>query len=537
MHAVGAFKADVKAVVAEQGLHVSNWKNGSYRTLSYQANREILEDAFKQQGLLKDIFSPLSLIFERSCKTVARLEAKRCEVEKRGGEHFKVVSDFVAARVPCKVREMADKIDCIRKIVRERNGLIYVRGETQEQPHGSFKKGTSFSDIVQFVYVYLEEIGYPIEFQVGHPFAFHTFTIDSKLRDDPQCGLVDLWKEDFYTKVRSAILNPTNKNLFDEIEQIAKGLHQGEIPQELNKLLINIFLESCETLRDFKDFVRSHPDLDIAFHKNELIDCYARLANPCEYYVYNAKVIRKDVQREIESESFVHKIEPADVREKMHGSITFCKKLLGYIPEDPVVDYSPSKEVFMRANERNMPIKMSCGQAIRFACEVGVDLTKLNLSLFTDSVLEESLEKLVASCPNIRSFVLGSCIVNSQTYGFDPVVEILKIPSIEEFTLSDRIITDAGYEAMKRLKAVDVYNASFQDSAAAILAKSTTLETLKIQGRVGYGGFRGGISDQALEDFKNCKTLKHLDIHCQTGVSQEAIKALREARPDLTVKH
>ena len=105
----------------------------------------------------------------------------------------------------------------------------------------------NFKDIIQYVYVYLDQIGYIIEFQIGSEFATHSFTINSSLRDNPNCGKIDLWTEDFYDDVKTYILNKANNIEFNDIEakhnilNKANDIHQNNTPNEL-LIILNKFL-------------------------------------------------------------------------------------------------------------------------------------------------------------------------------------------------------------------------------------------------------------------------------------------------------
>lgn len=154
---------------------------------------------------------------------------------------FKVVSDFVAVRVPCEVTEIQGKIDRIRDIVLANRGQMHIRGASTERPYGFFMtQDKKYTDITQYVYVFLEKVGYPIEIQIGHQFASHTFTIDSALRDNKECGKVDLWKDNFYSDVKKFILDKANgekPGLTEAIQAKAESLHQNKVPVGLQEIL------------------------------------------------------------------------------------------------------------------------------------------------------------------------------------------------------------------------------------------------------------------------------------------------------------
>ena len=238
------FRGSIAKTVGELSLAESNWKLPEWQKLYPTISQEVLNDAFSQHGTVRGMFADIGELTQRSCKSFARVQKKMTEQYPGRENYFKVVSDFVAVRVPCEVTEIQAKIDRIKEIVLENKGAMHVRGSSAERPYG-FCMGPDkkFTDITQYVYVFLEKVGYPIEFQIGHPFAAHTFTIDSALRDNPTCGKVDLWKNDFYTDVKKYLLAKANGEVPTPKEGIlakAAALHDQKIPQELEVILNKI---------------------------------------------------------------------------------------------------------------------------------------------------------------------------------------------------------------------------------------------------------------------------------------------------------
>lgn len=80
-----------------------------------------------------------------------------------------------------------------------------------------------------------------IEFQVGHPFAAYTFKVDSILHDNPNCGLVDLWKGNVYGIVKAFLLAQANhtvvEGMKDEALDAIHTLFNGNVPGELKKII------------------------------------------------------------------------------------------------------------------------------------------------------------------------------------------------------------------------------------------------------------------------------------------------------------
>jgi hypothetical protein len=235
------FRGCLATTVKELSLAESNWKAAGWQKLWGGISQEILKDAFNQHDTVHSLFATVGAITQRSPKPLARVQKKMTEQTPGRENFFKVVSDFVAARVSCEVTEIQAKIDRIREIVLANGGVIHIRGSSSERPYGFYLgPDKKYTDITQFVYVFLEKVGYPIEFQIGHPFAHHTFTIDSALRDDPTCGKVDLWKNNFYNDVKKYLLDQANGQApaaKDDLLAKAAALHDQKTPQELNAIL------------------------------------------------------------------------------------------------------------------------------------------------------------------------------------------------------------------------------------------------------------------------------------------------------------
>jgi len=233
---MNSFKNNLDNIVKEISLNELNWKSEKWESLFVFINQEILTDAFEKHELVKSIFPEINDIITRKCKTIARVEKKM----KEQMDYFKVISDFLAVRLHCDVNQIKDKIDYIKTIVSLNKGYFHIRGSSIERPYGFFlDSNCNFKDIVQYMYIYLEQIGYIIEFQIGSEFATETFKIDSSLRDDPNCGKVDLWTKDFYADVKTFILNKSNNIEFNNIEAKnnifikANDIHQNNIPDNL----------------------------------------------------------------------------------------------------------------------------------------------------------------------------------------------------------------------------------------------------------------------------------------------------------------
>lgn len=241
MNTVSGFKDCVIDMVNQTTLNEANWRSENWKTPWSKINQEVLTDAFEKHGLVRTIFLDIGEIIPRNCKSISRVEKKMTEQTPGRENYFKVVSDFVAVRVHCNINDIQTKIDRIRKIVLENGGQIHIRGSSNERPYGFFMNADKkYTDITQYVYIFLEKVGYPIEFQIGHEFASHTFTIDSALRDNPSCGKVDLWSKNFYGDVKNYILDNANgiePGSKIQIQAKAEEIHQNIIPEDLQKIL------------------------------------------------------------------------------------------------------------------------------------------------------------------------------------------------------------------------------------------------------------------------------------------------------------
>lgn len=240
------FRARIKTTVEELSLHESKWNSEAWKSVWGDITQEALNDAFNQHGLVRAVFSDLGEITQRNCKSLERVKKKMTEQPPVPGRenYFKVVSDFVAVRVPCEVSEIQGKIDLIRQVVLANDGMMHIKGASNERPYGFFMTPEQkFSDITQYVYVFLAKVGYPVELQIGHKFASHTFTIDSELRDNSTCGKIDLWKNNFYGDVKKHLLDKANGEPTGSKELLltkAAELHQGNIPEDLGMILAEI---------------------------------------------------------------------------------------------------------------------------------------------------------------------------------------------------------------------------------------------------------------------------------------------------------
>jgi hypothetical protein len=238
---VSAFRTSIKEVVDQVGLSESNWTSPLWEEVSGTVDDEVLNDAHVQQENVRGIFNGIAMKPREEAKQLPRVQAKVIERRTGNKQFFKAVNDFIAFQVPCRVPDIASKIDQIREVVLAHGGKIELRGAGPGRPYGAFLEPDKvYSDIVQYVHVYFCKFGYPIEFQVGEEFAFHTFAVDSARRDYPGCGKVDLWKDGFYGQVKRFILDKANgrdPGQKQPIQDRAAALHQGDVPADLQRIL------------------------------------------------------------------------------------------------------------------------------------------------------------------------------------------------------------------------------------------------------------------------------------------------------------
>ena len=239
------FREKLGDFVIKNGLDCKTWGMDFWKKLSTDIDQKILDNAFDQHEKLEHIFPNLEIV-QRKPKQMSRIGTKYNGIANGSREFFKTVCDFIAGRINCKVENIEDIIEYIENIVRQRDGSIYIRGFSTENPYGSYKQEDEYKDITQYIYVYIKEIGYIVELQIGHEFASCTFTIDSILRDSPDCGLVDLWKDDFYMTVKNFILdnaNGRNVKLYQVYQILDKAfkIHETNVlPHALSEILWSI---------------------------------------------------------------------------------------------------------------------------------------------------------------------------------------------------------------------------------------------------------------------------------------------------------
>lgn len=222
-----------KALESAVNNDLGRWDAPSWRELYPLITKQVLEDAFTQAPIVKKLLTSLKLhVISRPQKSIKRVLKK--QEGQRPGIGFKVNSDFAAFRVFLKdVNQIDSVIDEIASEVTSRGGKAHIRGKIRD---GEGK----LNDVVNYIYIYLPEVGYIAEIQVGHEFAAFTFERDSYLRDHPEDrkNLIDLWDNDFYSTVKTAILAKARGETVDVsfLDEISKFNLSKEDSQFVNRL-------------------------------------------------------------------------------------------------------------------------------------------------------------------------------------------------------------------------------------------------------------------------------------------------------------
>lgn len=211
-------------------LYLSQPDSIEWKKLYNHVDQKILDNAYSYTNKIIELYHPLKLQ-PRKSKNYERVKNKNKE-SKQYSKDFKVNCDFLAFRIcvdePYNIK---DTIDKIIKITEKNNGIFHIRNSIID-------KNGNLIDIIQYVYVYLPDVGYIIEFQIGHPFAMYVFTSDSLIRDG-NSDVVDLWENNFYNNVVKLILNKENKD-FNMLKELKILYGEKEIPVELLDILNKI---------------------------------------------------------------------------------------------------------------------------------------------------------------------------------------------------------------------------------------------------------------------------------------------------------
>lgn len=247
--------------MSTQGLGVQEMsKMPCWFDVFHNVDQATLSHAHRQMNKFVDTCAQHGLsLTTRPEKQLSRIQEKHRAAQAnlpRAGfvDDFKVVSDFMAGRDYCNITDIQSHVDTFKKLANEQGGWCVVRGEGKDT-FGAHQKEGVLKDIVQYVFVFLPDMGHVTECQIGHQLAGVTFTIDSFLRDNkgkiPESDLpIDLWgnKEagtNLYGSVRDYLLlqanEPTSVDLAarkQECLDIAGRLYtNGTIPSEVKEIL------------------------------------------------------------------------------------------------------------------------------------------------------------------------------------------------------------------------------------------------------------------------------------------------------------
>lgn len=235
MATVTPYKELLSSIVLEhkafQDVNHTCWKD-----LVGLITSDVLADAHKASTEYVELFRGMNVV-ARPLKSMSRITVKAQGT--RPDVPFKVNSDLCAIRVPTyNVSLIKPIMNELQKRVASFNGEFYIRNNIEDSEGNC-------TDIIQYAFAYIPIIGYIVEIQVGHPFAMYTFTVDSIIRDkrlqkEPLDGLVDFWDNDFYTYVKSAILNCSDISMDDFVKKFPTGdqlYNDTELVEILQKLL------------------------------------------------------------------------------------------------------------------------------------------------------------------------------------------------------------------------------------------------------------------------------------------------------------
>lgn len=207
-----------------QDLNDSSWGD-----LIHLVTPRVLEEAHKKQNEIKKIFKPLHLV-GRSVKKYSRVQEKN-QTKHKYQHDFKVNCDFIAYRIP--VTEPSNIMAVVNQII----AILKVQGGDGILRNSIMNDNREMTDIISYVYGYLPQYGFMIEFQIGSPFAMYTFMVDSMIRDGAM-NLTDVWKNNFYGNMKDFILGK-NKD-FPVTKEVQKLYGSHPVPKEFRRV-INLY--------------------------------------------------------------------------------------------------------------------------------------------------------------------------------------------------------------------------------------------------------------------------------------------------------
>ncbi|MBS0656591.1 MAG: hypothetical protein JSR46_12500, partial [Verrucomicrobia bacterium] len=307
------------------------------------------------------------------------------------------------------------------------------------------------------------------------------------------------------------------------------------------------------TEHEFYNYVFTHPDIDVANNKDQIISCLMRTVFKDPYLAFGTVDLSQGVGKLIDAEKTMLKFLSADEQKKAQLKLDFFSKLQPLLPKE-AVDTSITRDVFLKVNTHDIRLwnarfydksigDITCDQALEFACETGKELTKMNLTLFTGDPSLELLKKVVASCPHIKIFNLEAKVVREgiRAINDDEVLDLITgLKELEEFSTINRYIPIKIHEKFAELKALRVLKftaCTVGDKALELFADLPTLEILSIRAKTpkGYGGYGGAVTDAGLEHLRRYPALKEVDLTNQVQLTQEALDRLQQEMPNLKI--
>lgn len=218
--------------------------------------------------------------------------------------------------------------------------------------------------------------------------------------------------------------------------------------------------------------------------------------------------------------------------------VSRLKALLERVPNKEL-DFSPTKEVFIRSNENRIKIdNLSKEKAITYACEVGEKLTSFDLSLYSGKVTLEDLTRLVQACPNILQLDLDSLKLDGFPSSKKVTDAILKHTKLESLRITGYGLDQEFFEKLvdiKNLKKLDISFCYFGNSSIQKLTKLEHIESLTLQGNIArYGGYSPALTDEVLDLLKMFPKLRTVNLKGQK-ISLEAVKKFKNENPQVEV--
>ena len=142
----------------------------------------------------------------------------------------------------------------------------------------------------------------------------------------------------------------------------------------------------------------------------------------------------------------------------------------------------------------------------------------------------------LAEMPQLEELFFAESIVRDEDMKFFEGLVNVKTLDLWNTQLGDKALELFG--KMPKLTTLNIKNcAKISDAGIAELAKSETLTSLNLSENGKATGDDGNplLSDKALESLKGCKSLKELNIYLCPSLTEDAIKAFTQARPDVKV--